>query len=114
MNKSQLIDEIAARADITKIKAKEALEAFFDAVSESLKEKVPVRILGFGTFKVNHRAERDGHNPQTREKIKIPACCVPVFSSGKSLKDSVNFNSSKKSKSEKSKKSEKATKNKKN
>ncbi|CAJ0952051.1 unnamed protein product [Ranitomeya imitator] len=76
MNKTQLIDAIAEKADLTKVQAKAALEATLTAVTESLKE-------------VNHRAERTGRNPQTGKEIKIAAANVPAFVSGKSLKDAV-------------------------
>lgn len=59
------------------------------AITESLKEGDAVQLVGFGTFKVNHRAERTGRNPQTGKEIKIAAANVPAFVSGKALKDAV-------------------------
>lgn len=88
MNKTQLIDVIADKADLSKAQAKAATESTA-AITESLKEGDVVQLVGFGTFKVNHRAERTGRNPQTGKEIKIAAANVPAFVSGKALKDAV-------------------------
>lgn len=85
MNKTQLIDVIADKAELSKTQAKAALESTLAAITESLN----VQLVGFGTFKVNHRAERTGRNPQTGKEIKIAAANVPAFVSGKALKDAV-------------------------
>ncbi|MDR0806893.1 MAG: DNA-binding protein HU-alpha [Enterobacteriaceae bacterium] len=90
MNKAQLIDVIADKAGITKAQAKLALESTVGAITESLKDGDPVQLVGFGTFKVNHRQARTGRNPQTGAEIKIAAANVPAFVSGKALKDAVN------------------------
>ncbi|AOM42077.1 MULTISPECIES: nucleoid-associated protein HU-alpha [Enterobacterales] len=89
MNKTELVDAIAAGADLTKTQAKAALESTLNAITESLKNGDAVQLVGFGTFKVNHRAERTGRNPQTGKEIKIAAANVPAFSAGKALKDAV-------------------------
>lgn len=89
MNKTQLIDAIAEKADLSKSQAKVALEATLSAITESLKDGDPVQLVGFGTFKINHRAERLGRNPQTGKEIKIAAANVPAFVAGKALKDAV-------------------------
>lgn len=89
MNKTQLIDKIAEKADISKKQAKAALESALEAIKRSLKEGDPVQIVNFGTFKVKPRAERTGRNPQTGKKINIAATYVPAFVSGKALKDAV-------------------------
>lgn len=89
MNKTQLIDVIADKAELSKTQAKAALESTLAAITESLKEGDAVQLVGFGTFKVNHRAERTGRNPQTGKEIKIAAANVPAFVSGKALKDAV-------------------------
>lgn len=89
MNKTQLIDAIAEKADLTKEKAKAALESTLSTITESLIAGDAVQILGFGTFKVNQRAERAGRNPQTGEEIQIAAANVPAFVSGKTLKVAV-------------------------
>ncbi|AIX50468.1 MULTISPECIES: nucleoid-associated protein HU-beta [Pantoea] len=90
MNKSQLIDKIAAEADISKAAAGRVLEAFTESVSGALKEGDEVALVGFGTFSVRERAERAGRNPQTGKEITIPAGKVPGFRAGKALKDAVN------------------------
>ncbi|CUX96979.1 nucleoid-associated protein HU-alpha [Candidatus Hoaglandella endobia] len=90
MNKTQLIDIIADKADISKIQAKSALESTLAAITESLKEHNPVQLIGFGTFKINYRSERTGRNPQTGQEIKISAAKVPVFISSKALKKALN------------------------
>lgn len=93
MNKTQLIDVIADKAELSKTQAKAALESTLAAITESLKEGDAVQLVGFGTFKVNHRAERTGRNPQTGKEIKIAAANVPAFVSGKALKDAVKTRS---------------------
>ena len=90
MNKSQLIDTIAASADISKADAGRALDAFTDAVTSALKDGDQVALVGFGTFSVRERAARSGRNPQTGETIQIAAAKVPSFKAGKALKDAVN------------------------
>lgn len=82
MNKTQLIDVIADKADLSKAQAKAALESTLAAITESLKEGDAVQLVGFGTFKVNHRAERTGRNPQTGKEIKIAAANVPASGAG--------------------------------
>ncbi|MDT8878279.1 DNA-binding protein HU-beta [Halomonas sp. THAF5a] len=90
MNKSELIEAIAASADIPKAAASRALDAMVDTVSESLKKGDSVSLVGFGTFTVKERAARTGRNPQTGQPIEISAAKVPSFKAGKALKDSVN------------------------
>ncbi|MEK6161235.1 HU family DNA-binding protein [Vibrio cholerae] len=89
MNKTQLIDFIAEKADLTKVQAKAALEATLGAVEGALKDGDQVQLIGFGTFKVNHRSARTGRNPKTYEEIKIAAANVPAFVAGKALKDAI-------------------------
>ena len=89
MNKTQLIDAIAEKADLSKAQAKAALESTLSAITESRKDGDPVQLVGFGTFKVNHRAARTGRNPQTGKEIQIAEANVPAFVAGKALKDSV-------------------------
>ena len=90
VNKTELIDDIAKAADISKASASRALEAMIDAVADTLKKGDTVTLAGFGTFAVTARAERIGRNPRTREEIKIPASKVPKFKPGKALKDALN------------------------
>ncbi|WP_398303071.1 HU family DNA-binding protein [Vibrio cholerae] len=89
MNKTQLIDFIAEKADLTKVQAKAALEATLGAVEGALKDGDQVQLIGFGTFKVNRRSARTGRNPKTGEEIKIAAANVPAFVAGKALKDAI-------------------------
>lgn len=90
MNKSELIEAIAASADIPKASAARALDAMVDTVTDSLKKGDSVSLVGFGTFHVKERAARTGRNPQTGQPIEIKAAKVPGFKAGKALKDSVN------------------------
>ncbi|AFT70652.1 MULTISPECIES: HU family DNA-binding protein [Alloalcanivorax] len=90
MNKSELIDAIAAAADISKADAGRALDATLEAITGALKKGDSVSLVGFGTFSVKQRAAREGRNPQTGETIKIAAATVPGFKAGKALKDAVN------------------------
>ncbi|WP_025733927.1 nucleoid-associated protein HU-beta [Carnimonas nigrificans] len=90
MNKSELIEAIAASADIPKAAATRALDALIDSVTDSLKKGDSVALVGFGTFSLKERAARTGRNPQTGKPIEIAAAKVPSFKAGKALKDSVN------------------------
>ncbi|MAV26795.1 MAG: DNA-binding protein HU-beta [Gammaproteobacteria bacterium] len=90
MNKQELIENIAASADITKAAAGRALDSMIDSVTGSLKNGDSVVLVGFGTFTVRERAARTGRNPQTGEEIQISAAKVPAFKAGKALKDAVN------------------------
>ncbi|MBU2969335.1 MULTISPECIES: HU family DNA-binding protein [unclassified Pseudoalteromonas] len=90
MNKSQLIDQMASSADISKAAAGRALDSFINSVSGALKEGDSVALVGFGTFSVRERAARTGRNPQTGAAIEIAAATIPAFKAGKSLKDAVN------------------------
>lgn len=90
MNKSELIDAVAAAADLSKASAGRALDAMVDSVTNALKDGDQVVLVGFGTFSVKERAARTGRNPQTGEPIEIAAAKVPSFKAGKALKDAVN------------------------
>ena len=90
MNKSELVDQIAKTADVTKAEAERTLNALVETVTKALKSGDDVALIGFGTFKVSNRAARTGRNPRTGETINIPAARVPKFSAGKALKDAVN------------------------
>lgn len=90
MNKTELIEAIAASAGLTKAQAGKALDAFVDTVSDTLKKGDKVILIGFGTFETRKREARKGRNPQTKEEIMIPASTAPVFKAGKKLKDAVN------------------------
>ena len=90
MTKAELITAISEKANISKVQAKDALEAFTGSVTEALRAGKQVRLVGFGTFTVRKRAARTGRNPRTNETIKIKASKVPAFKAGKTLKDALN------------------------
>ncbi|MFQ3181485.1 MAG: DNA-binding protein HU-beta [Polaribacter sp.] len=90
MNKSDLIDAMAADAGISKVAAKSALESFIGNVTSSLKDGNKVALVGFGTFSVSNRAARSGRNPQTGKTIQIAAKNVAKFKAGAGLSDAVN------------------------
>ena len=89
MNKSELVDAVAAAADISKASAGNAVDAVIDLITAALKDGDQVSLVGFGTFKTSDRAAREGRNPRTGETIKIAASRVPTFKAGKALKDAV-------------------------
>ncbi len=90
MNKSDLIDAMAADAGVTKASAKKALESFLGNVESSLKNGNRVSLVGFGSWSVSKRAAREGRNPQTGKTIKIAAKNVVKFKAGSELQGSVN------------------------
>jgi len=90
VNKSELIEAIAAQADLPKAAAGRALDAMIDSVTEELKKGEQVVLVGFGTFAVKERAARTGRNPRTGDPIQIAAATIPSFKPGKALKDAVN------------------------
>lgn len=90
MNKSELINQIAMSADISRTAASRALAATVSAVKGALKEGGMVTLVGFGTFYVGKRASRNGRNPRTGATIQIDAAKIPKFRPGKGLKDAVN------------------------
>lgn len=90
MNKTELIDAMAADAGISKAAAKKALESFLGNVEGSLKGGNRVSLVGFGSWSVSKRAARDGRNPQTGKTIKIAAKNVVKFKAGSELSASVN------------------------
>jgi len=85
MNKTQLIDAMAAEAGLSKADAKKALEAFVNATTGALKSGDKVALVGFGSFSVNERSARTGRNPQTGATINIPAKKVVKFKAGSEL-----------------------------
>lgn len=90
MNKTDLIDAMAAEAGLSKADAAKALDAFVNQVTKALKADDQVALVGFGSFVVRERAARSGRNPQTGAAIQIKAAKVPAFKAGKALKDAVN------------------------
>ncbi|GIZ15212.1 HU family DNA-binding protein [Capnocytophaga catalasegens] len=90
MNKTELIDAIAADAEISKVAAKKALESFLSNVEKTLKKGGKVSLVGFGSWSVTDRPAREGRNPQTGKTIKIAAKKVVKFKAGTELSDAVN------------------------
>lgn len=85
MNKTELIASIAEKSGLTKVDSKKALEAFMESVTEQMKKKQKVSLVGFGSFSVTHKAARKGINPRTQAPIKIPAKNVVKFKPGTEL-----------------------------
>lgn len=90
MNKNDLIASVADKADLTKAKAAEAVDAVLDGIASSLSSGEEVRLIGFGNFVVAHRKASTARNPQTGATVDVPAANVPRFKPGKALKDAVN------------------------
>ena len=90
LNKTEMVDQIAEGAGVSKKDAKGMLDAFTDAVGDALSGGDTIQLPGFGSFKVSERAARQGRNPQTGEAIDIAASRIPSFKAGKTLKDRVN------------------------
>ena len=89
MYKTELIKHIASQAGLTKEQAKRALDAFTNTVQSTLQQGGRVTLLGFGAFKVSHRAARNGLHPGTQKPMRLPASKIPVFKSGKGLKNAL-------------------------
>ena len=89
MNKTELINAIAEKANLSKVDAKNALEAAINAIADALAKDDKVALLGFGTFSVSEKAARTGINPQTKAKIEIPARKAVKFKAGSELADKI-------------------------
>jgi DNA-binding protein HU-beta len=96
MNKLELVDHIAAEAELTKVSAAAALEAVLDGILKTLKKGDEVRLVGFGTFSVRERAAGKGRNPATGKEIKIAASRNARFKPGTALKAHLNKKAAKK------------------
>ncbi|MBR1764340.1 MAG: HU family DNA-binding protein [Ruminococcus sp.] len=90
MTKSELVAAIAEKGGYSKKDAEKALSAVVDSITEALVKKEKVSLVGFGTFEVRHRAEKEAINPATKKPIHVEAKDVPAFKAGKALKDAVN------------------------
>jgi DNA-binding protein HU-beta len=90
VNKSELVEALAASANMSKTDSAEVIDSLVDIITGALKSGGSVSISGFGTFSVSDRAARTGRNPQTGAAIDIPAAKIPKFKAGKALKDAVN------------------------
>jgi DNA-binding protein HU-beta len=89
VNKNELVDLIADKADISKYSAARALEAAIAGITDALRAGDQVSLVGFGTFAVKQRAERQGRNPKTGELLNIAASRSPGFKPGKALRDAL-------------------------
>ncbi len=93
MNKTELVDQLANRSDLSKKDARTVVETLFDPqegiIAQAMKQGDRVSITGFGTFEVRERAERMARNPRTGEQMRVPASKSPAFRAGKSLKEGV-------------------------
>ncbi len=87
MNKTELIDAIAKTSGLTKTDSAKALDGFIAVVKDALKKKTEIPLIGFGTFSVGERAQREGMNPQTKQKITIPAHSVVKFKPSSKILD---------------------------
>jgi len=90
MNKTELINQIAESASITKKEAGKALQSFIMEITDTLEKGDKLQLLGFGTFSVTQRSAREGRNPQTGKAIKIPAKKIVKFKVGSKLSEAVN------------------------
>lgn len=90
MNKPELVSAVAEKAKITKKEAAAAIDALFEVIANSMKSGEKVQFVGFGTFDIHTRNARKCRNPHTGEEIMVPASKVPVFRSGRPLKEAVN------------------------
>jgi DNA-binding protein HU-beta len=89
MTKEDIVEAIVQKTAIAKKDAAEALNTVIEEITKTLSKGGEVTLTGFGSFKVTKRAARDGRNPKTGEKIKIPAMNTPKFKAGKGLKEAV-------------------------
>lgn len=89
INKDILISKISEKTDLAKKDIELVIDTMLDVVTKALKEGEKVTLTGFGTFRASKRAQRAGINPQTKERIQIPAMTVPKFTAGKALKEAV-------------------------
>lgn len=90
MNKTELVNVVAAATEVSKKDVDAVVTATLNAIAEAMKSGDKVQLIGFGTFEAKAVAEREGRNPKTNEVIKIAACKKPAFSASKVLKDTVN------------------------
>ena len=90
MTKAEMISTLAEKNELTKVQTERVFNSIFDMFKDELAKGNDVAISGFGSFKVSKRAAREGRNPQTNEKIKIPARKAVTFKAGSALKDIFN------------------------
>ena len=90
MNKTDLVEVVALKTELSKKDSEKAVKAVFEAIEEALAAGDKVQLIGFGTYSVKTRAAREGRNPKTGEKMTIAASKTPAFTAGKALKDAIN------------------------
>ena len=90
LTKDELVRDVAGKAGISQVDAGKAVSAFASSVQEALAKGDSVKLIGFGIFSVTERAARTGRNPATGADLEIPACKVPKFKAGTTLKEAVN------------------------
>ena len=90
MNKTELIDHVADKANLTKTQMQDALTALLETIIQVVADGDKVTLIGFGTFEPKVRSAREGRNPKTGDTVQIPAARVPSFSAGKTFRDAVN------------------------
>jgi len=89
VNKSELIGVVAEKAEMSKKETEKVVNAVFESIVEGLSKGSKIQLVGFGTFEVRERKQREGRNPATGETITIPALNIPVFKAGKAFKEKV-------------------------
>jgi len=89
VNKNELVDAVGQAANLKRGEAETVVDAVFHSITDALKKGDEVRLVGFGTFSVSHRAASEGRNPRTGEKMTIAASKLPKFRAGKGLKDAI-------------------------
>ncbi len=89
MNKTELVNAVAEKADFSKKDAEKAVAAVIESITDALTQGEKIQLVGFGTFEVRERAEKQGRNPRTGEAMTVPASKLPAFKAGKALKDAV-------------------------
>lgn len=89
INKDSLIESISTKTDLSKKDVEMVLDTMVDSITEQLRQGNKVTFTGFGAFRVSKRAPREGINPQTKQKITIPAMNLPKFTAGKALKEAI-------------------------
>ena len=90
MNQTELIEQVAAEAKLTKTQTQDAVKALLKTVMQVVSDGNKVTLVGFGSFEPKVRSARDGRNPKTGEEIHIPEARVPSFSAGKTFMEAVN------------------------
>lgn len=90
MNRTELVAKIAEKSGLTKKDSEKALSAFTESIIETVAKGEKVQLIGFGTFELRRREERNGRDPRTGDTIKIPAANLPAFKAGKAFKEAAN------------------------